>query len=85
MEKIDLSFETVVLKNYAVYQKSEKDNILQNALPFVDNFLLNKWHCEILIAEDFLQRNKDIENWDDIKRLNNKYKKLVEQQINSRI
>ncbi len=37
-------YETVVLKNYKVYKKDEKKNVLQNALPFIDDFLLQTWH-----------------------------------------
>lgn len=78
-------YETVVLKNYKVYKKDEKKNVLQNALPFIDDFLLQTWNFECIITDEFLQKNKDIKNYDDIKRLNDKYKKMVEIEINSRI
>ena len=39
-------YETVVLKNYKVYKKDEKKNVLQNALPFIDDFLLQTWHYD---------------------------------------
>ena len=78
-------YETVVLKNYKVYKKDEKQNVLQNALPFIDDFLLQTWHYETMVTDTFLQKNKDIKHYDDIKRLNAKYRKMVEIEINSRI
>ena len=45
-------YETVVLKNYKVYKKDEKKNVLQNALPFIDDFLLQTWHYETMITDN---------------------------------
>lgn len=32
--------------------------------------------AECILTADFLDKNKDIENYDEIKRLNDKYKKM---------
>ena len=83
--KISNFHEMIVLRNYAVYQESEETGILEKAIPCVDNYLIQVWHTEILITDEYLQNHQDIEHYNDIKRLNDKYKKLVEEEINKRI
>ena len=78
-------YKMVVLRNYKVFKKNEKTHILENAIKDIDNFLLQTFHFETMITDEFLQKNQDIKNHDEIKRLNNKYRRLVEIEINSRI
>ena len=78
-------YKMVVLRNYKVFKKNEKTHILENALPQIDNFLLQTFHFETMITDEFLQKNQDIKNHEEIKRLNEKYRRLVEIEINSRI
>lgn len=77
--------KNIVLRNYVTYLKDEKTGNLIKNLPHTDNFLLKMWHTEILITDEYLKNNQDIENYDDIKRLNDKYKEIVEQEIEKRL
>ena len=78
-------YKMVVLRNYKVFKKNEKTHILENAIKEIDNFLFQTFHFETMITDEFLQKNQDIKNYDEIKRLNDKYRRLVEIEINSRI
>lgn len=77
--------KNIVLRNYVVYLKDEKTGKLIENLKYTDNYLLKLWHTEILIADEYLQNNTTIDNYNDIKRLNAKYKKIVEDEIEKRI
>lgn len=76
--------QMIVLKNYNTFKK-DKDETIIKSLPFIDCYLLTLLHTEIILTNEYLNNNKDIENYSDIKRLNDKHKKAVEIEINSRI
>lgn len=78
-------YKIVVLRNFKAFKKSEESGVLENAIPLLDEFLLQSFHTDTVITDNFLKENKDIENYEEIKRLNDKYRRLVEIEINSRI
>ena len=49
-------YKMVVLRNFKVFKKSEKTHILENAIKEIDNFLLQTFHFETMITEEFLQK-----------------------------